>query len=140
MKPRITLLTLAVDDLETAVRFYRDGMGLPTEGIIGREFADGAVAFFELQPHMKLALFPRTSLAKDAGLVPNKAESLQCSIGHNVASKAEVDEVMAQAAKAGATIVKQAQETFWGGYAGYFVDPDGHLWEIAWNPHWALLA
>lgn len=138
MKPRISLLTLAVDDLEKSVKFYRDGMGLATEGIIGQEFADGAVAFFELQAGLKLGLFPRTSLAKDAGLTPHKAESLQFSIGHNVASKLEVDAVLAQAKQAGAAIVKPAQDTFYGGYAGYFKDPDGHLWEVAWNPHWPL--
>ena len=138
MKPRISLITLAVDDLETSVRFYRDGMGLETEGIIGQEFEDGAVAFFDLQSHIKLGLFSRTSLAKDAGLAPARAESLQFSIGHNVASKAEVDTVMSQAKQAGAKITKPAQDTFWGGYAGYFSDPDGHLWDVAWNPHWTL--
>src|SRR5262245_19026718 len=136
MKPRITLLTLAVHDLEKAVRFYRDGLGLKTEGIVGKEFEHGAVAFFDLQSGLRLALWPRTSLAHDSGLKPGNRGALEFSIGHNVGSKREVDEVMAQAKNAGATIVKPAHETFWGGYSGYFQDPDGHLWEAAWNPQW----
>jgi uncharacterized protein len=136
MKPRITLLTLGVDDLERAVRFYRDGLGFKTEGIVGKEFEHGAVAFFDLQAGLRLALWPRTSLAHDAGIPSAKASATEFSIGHNVASKAEVDAVMAQAEKAGARIVKAAQDTFWGGYAGYFQDPEGHLWEVAWNPQW----
>jgi catechol 2,3-dioxygenase-like lactoylglutathione lyase family enzyme len=134
MKPRITLLTLGVDDLEASLRFYRDGLGLPTEGIVGTEFEHGAVAFFDLQDGLKLALWPRADLAHDAGVAPTAASPTEFSIGHNVASSAEVDAVMEQARQAGATIVKPAAETFWGGYAGYFADPDGHLWEVAWNP------
>lgn len=134
MKPRITLITLAVDDLERAVTFYRDGMGLSTQGIIGTEFEYGAVAFFDLQAGFKLALYPRTFLAKDTGLALTPRSALELSIGHNVASRDEVDAVMEQALRAGATTVKAAQETFWGGYAGYFQDLDGHLWEVAWNP------
>jgi uncharacterized protein len=134
MKPRITLLTLGVDDLEASLRFYRDGLGLPTEGIVGTEFEHGAVAFFDLQDGLKLALWPRADLAHDAGIAPTAASPTEFSIGHNVASSAEVDAVMEQARQAGATIVKPAAETFWGGYAGYFADPDGHLWEVAWNP------
>ena len=136
MKPRITLLTLGVDDLERAVRFYRDGLGLKTEGIVGKEFEHGAVAFFDLQAGLRLALWPRKSLAHDSGLGLGNRGALEFSIGHNVASRAEVDHVMAQAKGAGALIVKPAHETFWGGYAGYFQDPDGHLWEAAWNPQW----
>jgi uncharacterized protein len=138
MKPRITLITLGVDDLESAVRFYRDGLGLRTEGIVGKEFEHGAVAFFDLQAGLKLALWPRTSLAHDTGLDLGTRSSTEFSIGHNVSSKAEVDFVMEQATSAGAVVVKQAQDTFWGGYAGYFKDPDGHLWELAWNPQWVL--
>jgi len=138
MKPRVTLITLGVDDLEKAVRFYRDGLGLATDGIIGKEFEHGAVAFFDLQAGLKLALWPRSSLAHDAGIGVNGGSSAEFSIGHNVSSKTEVDGVMAQAAKAGAVIVKPAQDTFWGGYAGYFQDPDAHLWEVAWNPRWVL--
>ncbi|HEX4999925.1 MAG TPA: VOC family protein [Terriglobia bacterium] len=135
MKPRITVLTLGVDDLERAVAFYRDGLGLATKGIIGKEFAYGAVAFFDLDNGAKLALWPRASLAQDSGLPQSGRSPADLSIGQNLASREEVDAAMAQAAAAGATIVKAAQETFWGGYAGYFLDPDGHLWEIVWNPH-----
>jgi len=138
MKPRITLITLGVDDLEKAVRFYRDGLGLNTEGIVGAELEHGAVAFFNLQAGLKLALWPRTSLAHDAEIDLGRSSSTEFSIGHNVSSKTEVDKVMQQAMRAGATVVKPAQDTFWGGYAGYFQDPDGHLWEVVWNPHWVL--
>ncbi|BBJ24094.1 VOC family protein [Candidatus Nitrotoga sp. AM1P] len=134
MKPRITVITLCVDNLERAVHFYRDGLGLPTQGIIGKEFEYGAVAFFDLQPGLKLAIWPRTSLAHDARIpigIPNPTEF---SIGHNVSSTAEVDAVMEQAKSAGAVIVKPAQKTFWGGYGGYFQDLDHHLWEVVWNP------
>lgn len=138
MKPRISLITLGVDDLETSLRFYRDGLGLATQGIISAEFEHGAVAFFDLQANLKLALWPRKSLAKDSGLPLGNPSAPEFSIGHNLASKSEVDQVMEQAKKAGAVIVKPAQDTFWGGYAGYFQDPDGHLWEIAWNPQWPV--
>jgi catechol 2,3-dioxygenase-like lactoylglutathione lyase family enzyme len=93
MKPRITLITLGVDDLEKALRFYRDGLGLPSQGIVGQEFEHGAVAFFELRPDLRIALWPRDSIAHD---------------------------------------------TFYGGYAGYFQDPDRHVWEVAWNPQWQI--
>jgi uncharacterized protein len=135
MKPRITLITLGVDKLETSLAFYRNGLGLKTDGIIGTEFEVGAVAFFELESGLKLAIYPRKSLAKDSGLPQGPASATELSIGHNVTSKKEVDDVMEQAKRAGAVIVKTAQDTFWGGYAGYFQDPDQHLWEIAWNPH-----
>ncbi|WP_044874402.1 VOC family protein [Pseudomonas sp. LFM046] len=134
MKPRITLITLGVDDLERAVRFYRDGLGLPTQGIVGTEFENGAVAFFELQAGLQLALWPRASLADDSGLPSGAPSSTDFCLAHNVASREEVDAVMAEAGAAGGVIVKPAQETFWGGYAGYFKDPDQHLWEVAWNP------
>lgn len=134
MKPRITLLTLGVDDLERAVRFYRDGLGLHTDGIVGTEFEHGAVAFFDLEPKLKLALWPRKSLAHDCGLPVATASPADFSIAHNVTSKAEVDAVMREASAAGATIVKPPHDTFWGGYIGYFLDPDRHLWEVAFNP------
>ncbi len=136
MKARITLLTLGVDDLETSLAFYRDGMGWSTQGIVGTEFEHGAVAFFDLEHGLRLALWPRKSLANDSGLQVHSPAATDFSIAHNVASKEEVDEVMQQAARAGARIVKPAQKTFWGGYAGYFQDPDQHLWEVAWNPQW----
>src|ERR671934_1285946 len=116
MKPLITLLTLGVDDLERAVRFYRDGLGWRTDGIVGTEFEHGAVAFFDLQAGLRLALWPRQSLAHDAGIAAGRRSATEFSIGHNVSSKAEVDAVMAQAAGAGAVIVKAAHDTFWGGY------------------------
>jgi len=134
MNPHITLLTLTVDDLERSVAFYRDGLGFATKGIIGREFENGAVAFFKLASGLKLALWPRKSLAADTGLPMANPSALELSIGHNVASQDDVNVVMRQAEQAGATIVKPAQPTFYGGYAGYFQDPDGHLWEIMWNP------
>ena len=138
MKPRITLFTLAVDDLERAVTFYRDGLGFSTPGIVGTEFEHGAVAFFDLQAGLKLALWPRASVAHDAGIPVGVPSPTEFTIGHNVADKVTVDAVMAQARQAGARIVKPAQQTFWGGYAGYFQDPDGHLWEVAWNPQWPV--
>lgn len=135
MKPYITLITLGVNDLEKSVLFYRDGLGLPTDGIVGKEFPDGAVAFFKLQNGLTISLFPKTSLAKDAQIIiANTKDASSISIAHNVMSKDEVDAILQQAEKAGAKITKPAQDTFWGGYAGYFQDLDGYLWEIAWNP------
>ncbi len=135
MKPRISVITLGVDDLERALRFYHDGLGLKSEGIIGSEFEFGAVAFFDLQAGLKLALWPRASMAHDTGLSRGAAASAEFTLGHNVSSRDEVDVVMQQAKRAGAVIVKEAQDTFWGGYAGYFQDPDQHLWEVVWNPN-----
>ncbi|MFJ7565749.1 VOC family protein [Herminiimonas sp. NPDC097707] len=137
MKPRISVITLGVDDLEKSLQFYRDGLGLQTQGIIGKEFEHGAVAFFDLQPGLKLALWPRNSMAHDTGIAVAPVSATEFTIGHNVSSRDEVDAVMLQAQDAGAIIVKQAQTTFWGGYAGYFQDPDRHLWEVVWNPDWA---
>lgn len=139
MKPHVTLITLAVDDLERSVAFYRDGLGLPTKGIVGTEIENGAVAFFGLQPGLELALWPRTSLAADSSVPLLGRSSTEFSLAHNVDSRAGVDVVMAQAADAGARVVKPAQATLYGGYAGYFLDPDGHLWEVAFNPGVASL-
>jgi hypothetical protein len=139
MKPRITLITIGVDDLEKSLAFYRDGLGLPTQGIIGAEFEHGAVAFFDLQAGLKLAIWARANIAYDAGVPLGAPSTTELTLGHNVASRAEVDTVMEQAEKAGAVIAKPAQDTFWGGYSGYFKDPDGHLWEIVWNPQWELI-
>lgn len=133
MKPRITVITVGVDDLERALRFYRDGLGLKTKGIVGKEFEHGAVAFFDLQAGLKLAIWPRRSISHDSGLPLGDPSPTEFTLGHNVASKADVDAVMGQAKSVGALIVKPAQETFWGGYAGYFQDPDRHLWEVVWN-------
>ncbi|MGZ3239417.1 MAG: VOC family protein [Burkholderiaceae bacterium] len=138
MKPRITLITLGVDNLEKSLVFYRDGLGLPTEGIIGKEFEYGAVAFFDLQSGLKLALWPRDSLAHDINIPKTPRSATELSLGHNVNSKEEVNAVMTQAKSAGAKIVKEAGDTFWGGYAGYFQDPDDHLWEVAWNPQFVI--
>jgi len=138
MKPRITVLTLGVRDLEQSLRFYRDGLGLHTEGIIGTEFEHGAVAFFDLQPGSKLAIWPRESISHDSGLPVSPPSPTEFTVGHNVASREDVDGVMAQAQDAGATIVKPAHPTFWGGYAGYFQDPDGHLWGVVWNPDFPI--
>lgn len=134
MRPRITVITLGVDDLERSLGFYRDGLGLRTGGIIGTEFEHGAVVFFELQSGVRLALWKRSSIAHDTGLPTGDPCPTNFTIGHNVNSRAEVDIVMEQAVEAGATIVKPAAETFWGGYGGYFHDPDCHLWEVVWNP------
>jgi catechol 2,3-dioxygenase-like lactoylglutathione lyase family enzyme len=136
MKPRISVLTLGVEDLERSVAFYRDGLGLHTEGIVGTEFEHGAVAVFDLEGGLRLALWPRDSIAHDSGLDRTGSSPADLSIGHNVSSSAEVDEAMEQAERAGATIVKPGARTFWGGYAGYFLDPDGHLWEVVHNPAW----
>ena len=140
MKPRITVLTLAVDDLERSLKFYRDGLGLPTRGVIGQEFEHGAVAFFELAGGLILALYPTRSLGHEACVEPTSARLGAVAIGHNVAGRDEVDRVMAEAARAGAVITDPARERFWGGYGGHFHDPDGHLWEVAWNPQWSLPA
>lgn len=139
MKPRVSFITLGVDDLERAVAFYRDGLGLPTKGIVGTEFENGAAAFFNLQPGLKLALWPRRSLAADTGLEVQAPSSTEFTLAHNVASREEVDQLLALAAAAGAKVIKPGQPTFYGGYAGYFQDPDGHLWEVAFNPGYELL-
>lgn len=136
MTPHITVITLGVDHLERSLRFYRDGLGFSTEGIIGEEFEHGAVVFIQLQSGLRLALWPRKSIAHDTGLALGPSSSTEMTLGHNVGSKMEVDGVMAEAFRAGADIIKPAQDTFWGGYAGYFRDPDGHIWEIVWNPQW----
>jgi catechol 2,3-dioxygenase-like lactoylglutathione lyase family enzyme len=134
MKPRITVLTIGVEDLERALVFYRDGLGLQTQGIIGADFEHGSVVFFDLENGLKLALWPRGSIAHDSTLPATPPSPTDMTIGHNVKTSDEVDRVMAEAERAGARIVKRAGSTLWGGYAGYFQDPDGHLWEVVWNP------
>jgi catechol 2,3-dioxygenase-like lactoylglutathione lyase family enzyme len=138
MKPRIKVLTLAVSDLERSLVFYRDGLGLPTQGVIGQEFEDGAVVFFHLNDDLILALYPATSLGKDARIAATRTRLGAVSIGHVVGSKEAVDAVMAEALRAGAIVTDPARDRFWGGYSGYFHDPDGHLWEIVWNPQWPV--
>jgi catechol 2,3-dioxygenase-like lactoylglutathione lyase family enzyme len=139
MKPRLSVLTLAVDDLDRSLAFYHDGLGFPTAGIIGTQFEHGAVVFIDLLPGLKLALWPRASLEHDSGVSCSPQRSAEVWLGHNVHTREEVDAVMAQAQRAGARIVKPAQPTIWGGYAGYFQDPDGHLWEIVWNPAFEIV-
>ena len=134
MKPRITVITVGVDNLERSLRFYRDGLGLPTQGIIGKEFEYGAVAFFDLQAGVKLAIWPRRSISHDSGIPEGAPSPTEFTLGHNVSSREKVDAVMELARNAGAVIVKEAHDTFWGGYAGYFQDLDQHLWEVVWNP------
>ena len=129
------MLTIGVDDLNRSLGFYRDGLGLRTDGIVGEELEFGAVVFFDLQPGLRLALWPRKSIARDSGLALSAPSPTEFTIGHNVSSRVEVDAVMERVKSAGATIAKAAQDTFWGGYAGYFLDPDQHLWEVVWNPH-----
>jgi catechol 2,3-dioxygenase-like lactoylglutathione lyase family enzyme len=138
MKPRLTVITLGVDDLEKAVAFYRDGLGLKTEGIVVTQYENGAVAFFDLQGGLKLALWPRASLAADSGLPLSPRSATEMALAQNVASEAEVRAVIEQARLAGATMIKAPGPAFWGGYTGAFQDPDGHLWEIAYNPKWPL--
>ena len=128
MEPRISLITLGVADLARSIRFYRDGLGLPM-----RESPPG-VAFFETRGTW-LSLFPREELAKDAGVALEGAGFRGFSLAHNVRTEAEVDATLALAVAAGATLVKPAQKVFWGGYSGYFADPDAFLWEVAHNPH-----
>lgn len=134
MKPRISVLTLGVADLEHSLTFYRDGLGLPTKGIVGREFEHGAVAFFDLSGGLKLAIWAQDDISHDTGLPKTPISSTAVTIGHNVLQKSEVDAIIDAATRAGAQIIKPPQDTFYGGYAGYFRDPDGHLWEIVWNP------
>ena len=134
MKARITIITLGVDDLDTSLSFYRDGFGLSTPGIIGNEFEHGAVVFFGLQNGVKLALWPRKSIAHDTTIPVQAPSATDFTLAQNVSNQEEVDRVMDQAQQAGAKIIKPAHVTFYGGYAGYFQDPDQHIWEIAWNP------
>lgn len=134
MKPSLTVLTLGVDDLERSLAFYRVGLGLPTDGIVGTEFEHGAVFFIKLQDGLTLALWPRASMAAEARVPLGPPSATEVALGHNVASRERVDEVMDEAAAAGATITDPARERAWGGYSGHFQDPDGHLWEVAWNP------
>ena len=138
MEARITVLTLGVEDLEVSLAFYRDGLGFSTEGIIGTEFEHGAVAFFKLQPGLQLAIWKWQDIAHDAHVELSPQSPANMTIGHNVRSKKEVDTVLEQAKNAGAVITVAGHDTFWGGYSGYFQDPDGHLWEVVWNPQMEL--
>jgi uncharacterized protein len=136
---RIDVITLAVSDLERALAFYRDGLGLESPGVTGTEFAGddttpaGDVVMFRLDGGLILALYPRSELAKDAQIPPGPAQSGEFSLGHLVTSRAEVDALLARAAAAGATVT-EPRDRPWGIYSGYFRDPDGHLWEVIHNP------
>lgn len=140
MKPHIHIITLAVADLDRALAFYRDGLGFHTEGLIGTEFEgdehtpDGTTAVFHLEGGLMLSIYPRSELAKDAAVPLTAAKPGEFSIGHVVASPADVDEVIAQAKAAGAAVTDPPHDRPWGIYSGYFRDPDDHLWEIIWNP------
>ena len=138
MEHRIDVITLAVGDLERALAFYREGLGLESPGLDGRVSDDstpaGAVAMFRLDRGLVLALYPRNELAKDARIPSGPAQSGEFSLGHLVQNRAEVDALIARAQEAGATITDEPHDRAWGIYSGYFRDPDGHLWEIIHNP------
>jgi catechol 2,3-dioxygenase-like lactoylglutathione lyase family enzyme len=140
MKPRIDVITLAVEDLDRALTFYRDGLGLETRGIVGTQYEGddstpaGDVVMFELSGELTLALYPRTELAKDAGVAIERPQNGPFSIGHVVTSRAEVDAVLSAAQEAGATLTDPPHDRPWGIYSGYFRDLDGHLWEVLWSP------
>ena len=139
MDPRLNVITLAVDDLERALVFYRDGLGLQTKGVVASDLVDeetgaeGAIVLFKLENGLLLTLYPRTELAKDAEVPAGPPQVGEFSLGQLVTSRAEVDRILEQAAAAGA-VVTPPHERPWGIYSGYFRDPDGHLWEIIWNP------
>ncbi|XVH32223.1 VOC family protein [Haloferacaceae archaeon DSL9] len=130
MKPRITAITLGVRDFETSLSFYRDGLGWPTDGIVGTEFEGGAVAFFPLSNGLQLALYPKAQIAADANVDATASSPAEFTLGHNVGSKEAVDSVLQAADNAGATVTDTARDRAWGGYSGHFVDPDDHLWEV----------
>jgi uncharacterized protein len=132
MQPIISIITLGVSDLSRSISFYREGLGLPTTYKEGE-----GIAFFQLKGPW-LALYPSAALAEDACLPPERARFGGMTLAHNVHSKEEADRVIAQALAAGALLLKPAADTFWGGYSGYFADPDGHPWEVAWNPYFPL--
>ena len=131
MEPRVSLITLGVADLGRSIRFYRDGLGLPR-----REGPEG-IAFFETRGTW-LSLCPREALAQDATVSSEGSGFRGFSLAHNVESPEAVDRVLEQAVSAGAELLKPGQKAFWGGYSGYFADPDGFLWEVAWNPHFTV--
>lgn len=129
MEPRISLISLGVADLQRSIAFYRDGLKLPQ-----RDEGSGNIAFFETSGTW-LSLYPRDALAEDTGIASQGTGSRDFTLAHNVRSREAVDRILEEAVAAGATLVKAGQSVFWGGYSGYFADPDGFLWEVAWNPH-----
>ncbi|WP_194757193.1 VOC family protein [Aliidiomarina indica] len=132
--PSVSFITLGVDDLERSVAFYRDGLGFKTKGIVGKEIENGAVAFFHLQPGLRLALWPRQSIAFEHQLSLGPRDPAGMMLAHNVTTASEVDSLIACARAAGAPILREPKPFPWGGYGGVFADPDEHLWEIVWNP------
>jgi catechol 2,3-dioxygenase-like lactoylglutathione lyase family enzyme len=139
VRPCLDVITLAVDDLERALVFYRDGLGLDTKGVVATDLVDaktgaaGAIVIFKLESGLTLALYPRSELAKDASVPAGPPKSGEFSLGQLVASRADVDTILEQAAAAGASVTPPHDRP-WGIYSGYFRDPDGHLWEVIWNP------
>ena len=138
MKPHITVITLGVADLEASLVFYRDGLGWPTEGIVGTEFEGGAVAFFPLNNGLLLALHPKQQTVADANVDETAPSPAEFTLSHNVASKEEVDDVLKTAKEAGEDITDSPRDRAWGGCSGYFQDPDGRLWEVVWNPQFEI--
>lgn len=140
MKPKISVITLGVSDLEESMKFYRDGLGWPTKGIMATEYegddkqAAGAIVMFRLEDDLILSLYPRKELAKDANRPLDEKSATEFSLGYLVESRSEVDKLIATAVAAGAIATEEPRERPWGIYSGYFQDPDGHLWEIIWNP------
>jgi predicted lactoylglutathione lyase len=140
VEPRVDVITLAVDDLERALRFYRDGLGFESRGVIGTQWTDeesganGAIAVFKFESGLLLSLYPRSDLAKDAAIPAGPARPGEFSLGQLVQSRAEVDELIEKAEAAGAAVTTPRVRP-WGIYSGYFRDLDGHLWEIIWNPN-----
>jgi catechol 2,3-dioxygenase-like lactoylglutathione lyase family enzyme len=132
MQPRIGTISIGVADLQRSLAFYRDRLGFPTEGIVGEEFENGAVVFIDLEGGMRLALWPLASMAADTGMPVGGAPSV--TLGYMTSTRQEVDAGIALAREAGARIIKEPVDTPWGGYSGYFADPDGHLWEVVWIP------
>jgi uncharacterized protein len=139
MQAKIFFITLAVDDLDRSVAFYRDGLGWPTGGITGQQFhddvtgADGTIAMFTLDGGLMLMLYERANLAKDASLPPGPPSSTEVSLGIPARSQAEVDEMLRHAEAAGGTLTAPAHLRPFGVYSGHFTDPDGHLFEVAWD-------
>jgi catechol 2,3-dioxygenase-like lactoylglutathione lyase family enzyme len=140
MDPRIDVITLAVADLDRALSFYRDGLGLESEGVIATEYVGdestpaGATALFKLRGGLIMSIYPRIDLAKDADVPLGPPKTGEFSIGHLVSSRDEVDNLLARAQSAGAVLTNRPHDRPWGIYSGYFRDPDGHLWEVIWNP------
>ena len=132
MEPRISFITLGVKDFQRSVTFYRDGLGFPLSSA-----SKDDIAFFKMSG-IVLALYPSDKLAEDAHVSPEGSGFGGVTLAHNVRQREEVNEVLSLAAAAGGTITKPAQDVFWGGHSGYFADPDGHLWEVVWNPHFPV--